>query len=79
MRFFVRYCLARLEEQLAERTYRIYVTDALRAIAENTSRATASGGYVMLRRFAELFEPEERRSGGEIAEAVIKKCGLEVI
>ena len=76
MRFFVRYCLARLDERLTERAYRAYVTDALKAAAENTSRA--NGGIIMQRRFAELFEPKERRSGEEIAEAVIKKCGLAV-
>lgn len=55
----------RIEGQ--ERLYRAYVTDALKTIAENTSKAAIPGvgvvdfGTVLTKRWAELAEPEKQK------------------
>lgn len=64
----MRYCLARYEEIQLDKAYRVYVTDALRVLTENTAKISG-GGYIQ-RRYVELVEPrkEETRSGDEIIE-----------
>lgn len=49
-----------------DKAYRVYVTDALRVLTENTAKISG-GGYIQ-RRYVELVEPqrEETRSGEEI-------------
>ncbi len=48
--------------------YRVYVTDALRIISENTARVV-SGNYIKLR-FADAIKPqkEETRTSAEVIE-----------
>lgn len=64
----MRYCLARYEEIQLDKAYRVYVTDALRVLTENTAKISG-GGYIQ-HRYVELIEPrkEETRSGDEIIE-----------
>lgn len=58
-----------LHERETERAYRVYVTDSLRAIAENTGAAAAyysdgkMGRYPNIR-FAELFEKKKAETRG---------------
>lgn len=67
-------------EQEIERAYRLYVTDSLRAIAENSSASAAyySGGqmghYPNIR-FAELFEKKkvETRTPGQVKKHMMDK------
>lgn len=51
----------------------MYVTDALKAIAENTSRL-AGGSYIKVR-FADIIDPkpEETRTAGEIIAGIKAK------
>lgn len=63
-----------------EKAYKIYVTDALRAIAENTSPPASyftdgNVGKYPAHRFAELFDtkPVETRTPEEIVSHILKK------
>ncbi|MBQ4505292.1 MAG: hypothetical protein II983_06415 [Firmicutes bacterium] len=71
--------MAKCKELDEEMSYRIYVTDALKLIAENTAKMS-SGSY-MTKRYSDLFKKEkiDTRSGDEIAVDIIKKAGLVVI
>ena len=75
---FLRYCVARLNERAKTEAYRIYVTDALRVVAENTARF-ASGNYIKAR-YADMIEPkkQDNRTGDEIVTDIIKRAGLVV-
>lgn len=59
--------------------YRVYVTDALKCITENT--AGLVGGSAMTLRYFDLLHPEkvDTRTGDEIAADVIKNAGLKVV
>lgn len=68
-----------LEDYTKDTAYRVYVTDTLKTIAENTAKY-AGGGYPT-KRYADVIKPVpvDRRTGEEIAADVIKKCGLKVV
>ena len=70
--------MARLNERTKTEAYRIYVTDALRVVAENTARF-ASGNYIKAR-YADMIEPkkQDNRTGDEIVADIIKRAGLVV-
>ena len=70
--------MARINEREKTETYRIYVTDALRVVAENTARF-ASGNYIKAR-YADMIEPkkQDNRTGDEIVADIIKRAGLVV-
>ena len=65
---FVAYCAARLDREMKEKAYRVYVTDSLKAIIGANSRYM---DWVSLK-------PVDNRTGAEIAAEVIKKAGLKV-
>ena len=75
----MRYAVARYKTYQREVAYRIYVTDCLRMMTENTARF-AKGTYVK-KRYADFFResPADNRTGEQIAADVIKKAGLVVI
>ena len=58
--------------------YKIYTTDALRLISENTAKF-GGGGYIT-KRWIDVMQPKQQdaRTGEEIVADVIKKAGLEV-
>ena len=60
----MRYVMARFEQYERDWTYRIYVTDSLKALA----------GVNM--RYADLFAPEETRTADEIIDGVKDKLRL---
>ena len=68
--------MARLNERAKTEAYRIYVTDALRLVAENTARY-ASGDYIKAR-YADMIEPkkQDNRTCEEITADVVARCGL---
>ena len=79
MEAFMRYAVARYKTYQRELVYRIYVTDCLRMMTENTARF-AKGNYIKGRYADILKEPmRDNRTGEEIAAEVIKKAGLVVI
>ena len=70
--------MARLNEKARNDAYRIYVTDALRLVAENTARY-ASGDYIKMR-YAEIIEPkkQDNRTCEEITADIVARCGFVV-
>lgn len=70
--------MARLNERAKTEAYRIYVTDALRLVAENTARY-ASGDYIKAR-YADMIEPkrQDNRTCEEITADVVARCGLTI-
>ena len=70
--------MARLNEKARNDAYRIYVTDALRIVAENTARY-AGGNYIKAR-YAEIIEAkrQDNRTCEEITADIIARCGLVV-
>ncbi len=75
---FLRYCMARLNEKARNDAYRIYVTDALRFVAENTARY-AGGSYIKAR-YSDMIEPkkQDNRTCEEITADVVARCGLTI-
>ena len=74
----MRYCVARFNEKERNDAYRIYVTDALRVVAENTARY-AGGNYIKAR-YADIIEPkkQDNRTCEEITADIVARCGLVV-
>lgn len=70
--------MARLNERAKAEAYRIYVTDALRIVGENTARY-ASGNYIKAR-YADMIEPkkQDNRTCEEITADVVARCGLTI-
>lgn len=65
------HCISAFLQRQDEKSYKAYVTDALKAIAENTSRS--AGGTVMVKRFVDVIDrskPQEDRSAEEIIDHV---------
>ena len=73
---FMRYCCAKINIEQKRETYRIYVTDALKTIVENTARF--AGGMRLDVRYVDLFKTQDNRTADEIVADVIKKAGLVV-
>ena len=70
--------MARLNVKAKTEAYRIYVTDALRIVAENTARY-AGGNYIKTR-YADIIKPkkQDNRTCEEITADIIARCGLVV-
>lgn len=75
----MRYALAQYQQEQEDKAYRIYVTDVLRLISENT--ASSVGGKYITARFADVIAPpkeEDKRTCEEITADIIARCGLVV-
>lgn len=66
-------------QELKERQYKIYVTDALKALTENTARF--AGGTVFKERWIDLHnrEPQEEKTAEQIVDDVVTRAGLTLI
>ena len=75
----MRYAIARYQSQQRELAYRIYVTDCLRIISENTAKIC--GGSYITAKLADIINPKpvDDRTGEEIAADIINRAGIEVI
>ena len=75
----MRYAIARYQSQQRDLAYRIYVTDCLRIISENTAKM--GGGSYITAKFPDIINPKpvDNRTGEEIAADIIKMAGIEVI
>lgn len=75
----MRYAVARYQSQQRDLAYRIYITDCLRIIGENTANM-GDGAYIPTR-FVDIINPKpaDNRTGEEIAADIIKRAGIEVI
>ena len=68
--YIIEHCAAEINRSHHEKSYQIYVTDTLKAIAENTAR-TVKNGATMTKRWIDVIEPpkpikEDNRSCEEI-------------
>lgn len=75
----MRYAMARYQSQKRDLAYRIYVSDCLRIISENTAKM--GGGSYITAKLADIINPKpvDDRTGEEIAADIIKRSGIEVI
>ena len=75
----MRYAIARFNQHQRDLAYRIYVTDCLRIISENTAKMV--GGSYITAKFADIINPKpvDNRPGEEIAADIIKRAGIEVV
>ena len=75
----MRYATARFNQHQRDLAYRIYVTDCLRIISENTAKI--GGGSYITAKFADIINPKpvDNQTGEEIAADIIKRAGIEVI
>lgn len=71
----IEHCISVFCKNQKELQYKIYVTDALKAISENTARQLIDGGVVMSVRFFDLIAKKETtqevKTGDQVAEEVI--------
>ena len=75
----MRYAMARFNQHQRDLAYRIYVTDCLRILSENTAKV--GGGSYITAKFYDIINPKlvDDRTGEEIAADIIKRAGIEVI
>lgn len=69
----MRYVMAKAQQMSKDKAYRIYVTDGVKIITENTARFF--GGRHFETRFIDVIEPkpEETRTADEIIENIRDK------
>lgn len=69
--YVIEHVVAEYNDKVQKRLYRCYTTDMLKAIAEGMGATVGS-------RFMDLFnnEPQDERTGDEIALDIIKRAGL---
>ena len=79
MRVFIGHVRSQLEASTRDSVFKVYVSDCLRIITENTAKY--AGGSFMKMRYSDLIEskPKQEKSAEEIIDDVVKKAGLEVI
>lgn len=67
-----------IAEQQKDAAYRIYVTDALRIVAENTAQYV--GGNYIKARYSDMIEPkkQDNRTCEEITADIVARCGLTI-
>lgn len=65
-----------MRRETEELIYRVYSSDALKVLTENTERF--NGGSAMSKRYFDLIDigTKDERSGEEIAEDIITRAGL---
>lgn len=70
--------MSKVNQQAKDTAYRVYVTDILKLIAENT--ANFAKGQYMKMRYYDIITPKKQdtRTGDEIVEDIIKRAGLVV-
>ena len=70
--------MSKANQQAKDTAYRVYVTDCLKLISENT--ANISRGQYMKSRYYDIIHTAkvDTRTGDEIVEDIIKRAGLVV-
>lgn len=68
-----------LLEKINNEMYKVYVTDCLKAITDNTARY--AGGNVMQKRYYDIIQHKkiDNRTGDEIVNDIIKGAGIKVV
>lgn len=67
------HCVSAFRKEQEEKAYRIYVTDGIKAIVENTAKF--AGGTIIKERYINLVKPkkEETRTTKDIIDGIKKK------
>ena len=75
----MRYAIARYQSQQRDLIYRIYVTNCLRIITENTAKQ--AGGNYMTAEYTDLIHPKKKddKTGNEIVADFIQNSGIKVV
>lgn len=75
----MRYAQARHQSRQRDLAYRIFVTDGIRILTENT--ANFAGGKLMNNRFYDMLKPKksDNRTGEMIVADVLSRIGVKVI
>lgn len=68
-----------IKRQAEEEAFKIYTTECLRIITENTAKMVC--GSCVSVSFADIIDPKpvDNRTGEEIVAEIVKKAGLEVV
>lgn len=79
MRMIIGYVRSQLESATRDNVFKMYISDCLRIITENTAKF--AGGSFMKMQYSELIDskPKPQKSAEEIVADVIKRAGLEVV
>lgn len=76
----VRLILSEYKREQEEAIYRIYLTDSLKVLTENSAKH--AGGSMIRMRYHDIINKHEtgadKRSGDEIASEIISRAGLEL-
>ena len=77
-RYVIDVCARNVRKDAEEKIYRNYIAECVRMTAENTAKMV--GGSYIKTAYADIIDPkpQDNRTGEEIADEIIKKCGLEV-
>jgi len=77
--YIAQHVIQAYQQEQKEFAYRVYMSDALKLITENTGKY--AGGSHLTKRYADIMtqKPADTRTGAEIARDVIKAAGLVVI
>lgn len=80
----MRYLVLRRREDLQELGYRMYVSDAVRLMCENTAKI--GGGSTISKRWVDIVESQNRRvlahdtqSPEEIIADIVEKAGITIV
>ena len=74
----VDHCIAVFSKKQEERLFRTYLTDALMAIVNNTSKQSVSKIEKRYADIAGYTKPAVEKTGDEIVKDIIKRAGLRV-
>lgn len=70
----MQYCLARFKRDMAEKAYRVYTSDLLKAISERSAGVSVQKRYIDIISAAK----QDDRTCEEITNDIVSRCGLEV-
>ena len=73
----VEHCISALLQKREQKAYRVYVTDALKVIAENTSRF--NGGATMNGRWFDLVDVSKPKAKEQSQEEIINRLRHKLI
>lgn len=70
--------MAKAEREAKLEAYRIFATDCLQVLTQNTGRAVPAGGRVVNARYYDWIHPErqDKRSAEEIISDIMRNAGL---
>ena len=79
-RYVIEHCVSQLKKISENEALRVYVTDALKAIADNTGQLARGKGVIMTKRFSDFISHEDNEDlDEEIKAEEIKSHMKEVL